>query len=219
MTYNELAELFKREGGDAQVCFSVISQNQILFGNNDTKKDIISFKNEEPIKWVKEVQEEPVSDECIYNRTLEERQRSCKFCSAACQVRIKEPVSEDLEKALAREWHGYNDRGAATVDALEDNTQELAFAKGFYRGAQWQKQQDQETIELAEDHAMLAGMEKMKEQMMAKAIDGDITFDYYGDGDKTYGCIAHDSFCLEDFGLKDRDKVKVIVIKEELNYE
>ena len=28
--------------------------------------------------------EEPVSDECIYNRTLEERQRSCKFCSAAC---------------------------------------------------------------------------------------------------------------------------------------
>jgi hypothetical protein len=61
MTYNELAELFKREGGDAQVCFSVISQNQILFGNNDTKKDIISFKNEEPIKWVKEAQEEPVS--------------------------------------------------------------------------------------------------------------------------------------------------------------
>ena len=53
----------------------------------------------------------------------------------------KESVSEDLEKALAREWHGYNDRGAATVDALEDNTQELAFAKGFYRGAKWQKKQ------------------------------------------------------------------------------
>ena len=63
MTYNELAELFKREGGDAQVCFSVISQNQILFGNNDTKKDIISFKNEEPIKWVKEVKEEPISED------------------------------------------------------------------------------------------------------------------------------------------------------------
>ena len=63
MTYNELAELFKREGGDAQVCFGVISQNQILFGNNDTKKDIISFRNDEPIKWVKETQEEPVSEE------------------------------------------------------------------------------------------------------------------------------------------------------------
>ena len=54
-----------------------------------------------------------------------------------------------------------------------------------------------------------------KEQIMAKAVEGDITFDYYGDDDKTYGCIAHDSFCLEDFGLEDRDKVKVIVIKED----
>jgi hypothetical protein len=61
MTYNELAELFKREDSDAQVCFSIISQNQMLFGNNDTKKDIISLKNEEPIKWVKDLQEEPVS--------------------------------------------------------------------------------------------------------------------------------------------------------------
>ena len=65
MTYNELAELFKREGGDAQVCFGVISQNQILFGNNDTKKDIISFRNDEPIKWVKETQEEPVSEDSV----------------------------------------------------------------------------------------------------------------------------------------------------------
>ena len=68
MTYNELAELFKREGGDAQVYFSVISQNQILFGNNDTKKDIISFKNEEPIKWVKDLQEEPVSEDLEKNK-------------------------------------------------------------------------------------------------------------------------------------------------------
>ena len=108
MTYNELAELFKRKGGDAQVCFSVISQNQILFGNNDTKKDIIGFKNEEPIKWMKDLQEEP--------------------------------ISENFAKALAEEWKGYVDRGAATVDALEDNTQELAFAKGFYRGWNYPKQ-------------------------------------------------------------------------------
>ena len=53
----------------------------------------------------------------------------------------EEPVSEDFEDALAREWQGYNDRGAATVDALEDNSQELAFAKGFYRGAKWGKNQ------------------------------------------------------------------------------
>ena len=53
----------------------------------------------------------------------------------------QEPVSSDFEEALAKEWKGYVDRGAATVDALEDNTQELAFAKGFYRGSLWQKQQ------------------------------------------------------------------------------
>ena len=53
-----------------------------------------------------------------------------------------------------------------------------------------------------------------KQQMVAKAIDGVVTFDYYDSGNKTYGCVAHDSFCLEDFGLKDRDEVKIIVIKE-----
>lgn len=151
---------------------------------------------------IHEWREEPVSDECIYNRTLEERQRSCKFCSAACQVRIKEEsVSEGLEEEIGRYF--------------KENGNKWAYVDVARHFANWQKQQDQSTIELAEDHAMLAGMEKMKEQMMAKAVDGDITFDYYGDGDKTYGCIAHDSFCLEDFGLKDRDKVKVVVIKKD----
>jgi hypothetical protein len=51
----------------------------------------------------------------------------------------------DFEEALAKEWKGYVDRGAATVDALEDNTQELAFAKGFYRGAKWQKAKNEST--------------------------------------------------------------------------
>lgn len=41
---------------------------------------------------------------------------------------------DQFEAVLADEWKGYNYRGAAAVDALEDNTQELAFAKGFYRG-------------------------------------------------------------------------------------
>ncbi len=77
-------------------------------------------------------------------------------------------------------------------------------------GANWQKEKDDEEKMLTYKH----GFEDCKEQMMAKAVDGVIIFDYYS-GDKTYGCIAHDSFCLEDFGLKDRDKVKVIVIKEE----
>ena len=54
-------------------------------------------------------------------------------------IATEEPVSKEFEKALTEEWNGYVNRGAATVDALEDNTQELAFAKGFYRGSNWQK--------------------------------------------------------------------------------
>ena len=41
----------------------------------------------------------------------------------------------------------------------------------FKAGANWQKKQDLETIELAEDHAMLAGMVKGKEETIRKACD------------------------------------------------
>ena len=57
-----------------------------------------------------------------------------------------------------------------------------------------------------------AGAKWQKEQMMAKAVDGVVTFDYY-EGDKAYGCVAHDSFCLEDLGLKDMDEVKILILK------
>ena len=39
------------------------------------------------------------------------------------------PVSEEFEEALVREWHGYNDRGAATVDTLEDIQKALDYAE------------------------------------------------------------------------------------------
>jgi hypothetical protein len=102
----------------------------------------------------------------------------------------QEPISEEFEKALAEEWQGYVDRGAATVDALEDNTQELAFAKGFYRGANWQKQ-----------------------QMMAKAIDATVHIDAGG-----YPYIPQmELYDYEkDIPLaKEGDKYKVILIKED----
>ena len=134
-----------------------------------------------------------------YNQALQDAQ-------IAIDSLQEEPVSENFENALAEEWKGYNDRGAAKVDALEDNTQELAFAKGFYRGTKWQKKQDQETIELAEDHAMLAGMEKMKEELMAKAIDAHC-FGFQG--------AALFSFRLPADNYLVGSEIKVIVIKED----
>lgn len=57
--------------------------------------------------------------------------------------------------------------------------------------------------------------EEVRQQMMKDAVDGLVTFEYYGNDNKTYGCIAHDPICLDDVGVKDTDKVKIILIKED----
>lgn len=86
---------------------------------------------------------------------------------------------------------------------------------GFVCGALWQKQQDQETIELAEDHAMLAGMEKMKEQMTSKAIDAKVKADLDPHGaDYEIQRLECEYGQLEALKIKNESKVKVIIIKE-----
>lgn len=73
--------------------------------------------------------------------------------------------------------------------------------------AEWQEKQNQKTIELAEDHAMLAGMNKMEQQMMEKGYEAFIS--------------AHNTIPVlpmkdvSDLGLDYGDKVRVIVIKED----
>lgn len=66
----------------------------------------------------------------------------------------EEPVSNDLKEAAmqyAKSKH-------------KDTTLQQIVSWDFKAGAQWQKQQDQLTIELAEDHAYLAGQEKIIEK-------------------------------------------------------
>ena len=115
----------------------------------------------------------------------------------------KEPISEDLEEEIVKRWKVLHGSGNPTpFDTFN------GIACHF---ANWQKQQDQSTIELAEDHAMLAGMEKMKEQMMAKAIDGYVIKDVEeGNGD----FLLSADYLPKSMGLKDQQRVKVIVIKE-----
>lgn len=73
------------------------------------------------IAFIDSMQEEP---KCIYNHSLEERQRFCKYCSAACQVRIKEePVSERFAfKAIPRllEMIEPTDRAKSYIAKLAD---------------------------------------------------------------------------------------------------
>ena len=72
----------------------------------------------------------------------------------------EEPVSEDLEEEIGRYFKENGDKWTYTDVARH-------FAK-------WQKEQDQSTIELAEDHAYFAGRTKTIDEMMEKAIE--ITF-------------------------------------------
>lgn len=83
---------------------------------------------------------------------------------------VEEPASEEFEEALAREWQGYNERGAAMVDALEDNTQELAFAKGFYRGSKWQEEKDNEEKVLIYKHGFDDCKEHIKEVLLSEVL-------------------------------------------------
>ena len=92
----------------------------------------------------------------------------------------EEPVSEEFEKALAEEWKGYNERGAATVDALEDNTQELAFAKGFYRGSKWQKAKDEHLIWQISSANYEKGKQEGKELIMENATEAIVAVDAGG---------------------------------------
>ena len=84
----------------------------------------------------------------------------------------EEPVSEELEEA-SKEWlRPQLDK--SYVNYGEVKMMELTHFDGYAMldaiefGAKWQKTKDQSTIELAEDHAMFAGMEKMKEEMVTK---------------------------------------------------
>ena len=80
--------------------------------------------------------------------------------------------NSDLEEACDEYYdETWDEHGgkAMVVDGCHDIWFPSQATDDFFKaGAQWQKEQDQSTIELAEDHAMLAGMEKMKEEMIDK---------------------------------------------------
>jgi len=70
-----------------------------------------------------------VEPKCIYGRTLEERKRSCKYCSAACEARIK-LVDEDLEEA-ANSYIGH-------PQEIDEDPAIFSKRKAYIAGAGWQ---------------------------------------------------------------------------------
>ena len=117
----------------------------------------------------------------------------------------EEPVSENFEEAADNAFNKVL------------NTHEIVNIRScmemFKYGAQWKEKEMQSTIELAEDHAMLAGMEKMKEQMMKDAIDVEVHIDA---GNYPYiPEIELYDYDKDEPLAKSGDKYKVVLIKED----
>lgn len=113
----------------------------------------------------------------------------------------EEPVSEDLEKEIER-W----------AETFKHNPAVMGYKETAQHFANWQKKKDQEIIETAIHHAYHNGKLEMKEQLMAKAVNGFVIEDIEeGNGD----FLLSADYLSKDMGLKDRQKVKVIVIKED----
>ena len=124
-----------------------------------------------------------------YTSDLLNLDNSCNFGNNLQE----EPVGDDLGEY---------------INELSKQFPEVSFAKLSriaVKIAKWQEKQDQKTIELAENHAMLAGMNKMEQQMMAKAIDAQC-FGFQG--------AALFSFRLPADNYLVGSEVKVIVIKK-----
>lgn len=115
----------------------------------------------------------------------------------------EQPTSEDLDEEIKNYFSGWCMRGSREQEC---------FFKTARHFAEWQRKKDQETIELAEDHAMLAGMMKEREEMMKDAIEVEIFREIKGNSEKEFQLR---SVRFKKDGIKLGDKVKIIIVKED----
>lgn len=193
-----LAEIEKRieEGIDYGCSKEIINELKSLYSS-------VSTLEVKEVELKKEIDDAFLENKCNItdNVSLAEFVRIAKYFFELGLKVQKEPVSEDLGEY---------------INELSKQFPEVSFAKLSriaVRVAKWQNQQDQSTIELAEDHAMLAGMEKMKEEMMKDATDVTVHVDAGG-----YPYIPQMELYDYDKDVplaKVGDRYKVILIKEE----
>ena len=216
----------------------VLSSNSDSFKSRDISKwayfnDLLNLSNvQRTVKNWKEPVSEDLEEEPTIPDIVDEHY---------WEMLGEESVSDDLEKVVEEivdptVLNAYGVKEIANrlrrtmIDSVSDDLgeyinklskqfPEVSFAKLSriaVRVAKWQKQQDQSTIELAEDHAMLAGMEKMKEDLMAKAKGGTVQEDYQiimDDG--TYIDLDPSMSLKPSLAVKEGERIKVIVIKED----
>lgn len=133
----------------------------------------------------------------------------------------REVIKEYLQKAAEWGRNHIEDKSEMVSEDLEEYAKKLTKGAALdkhnliwmcKKGAEWQKKKDQETIELAEDHAMLAGMNKMKEEMIKDAVDAVVYQGLYSKYVK-----ERDDEALANVlkNYNSGDKVKIIIVKEE----
>jgi hypothetical protein len=178
--------------------------------------DVIRFKGNEILE-----EEEKTHKIVGYNNELYifDDGTTDLFCEQELYELVKEPVSEDLEEASKN--YALNN---TPWDDCKDEIQE-----SFKAGTKWQKEKDESTTEdlgeyinelskqfpevsFAKLSRIVVRVTKWKEQkMMAKAVDGYVIEDVEeGNGD----FLLSADYLPKTMGLKDQQRVKVIVIKK-----
>ena len=199
--------------GDKSLIGHYLHYEPVLYNKQDKVFVTVAYPHPTGYK----VEQKSLDGGCVTEAYKDKRERiSISDITSWCYLndlhnltQKEEPVSEELEEAassFARKDSEGISNPADFYYTVADKT------RIFKAGAKWQEKKDQSTIELAEDHAMLAGMEKMEERMMAKAIDGYVIEDIEeGNGD----FLLSAEYLPKSMGLKDQQKVKVILIKGE----
>lgn len=135
----------------------------------------------------------------------------------------REVIKEHLQKAAEWGRNHFEDKSEMVSEDLKEAALKYCWehpfcdgytAYSFKAGAEWQKKKDQSTIELAEDHAMLAGMNKMKEEMMENAVEGTVKYEIGSaeipQCDRRYQVLSDPTPIAN---AKLGDKVKIIIVK------
>jgi len=109
---------------------------------------------------------------------------------------------EDLKEAAMDAWALYEYR------EHPKGLYHTCFVDGFKIGADWQKEQDKEVIELAEDHAMFAGRVQMKKELIKDAVEGEVVKDMHG--------FFHiKSVPIDGAKYKFGNRYKIIILKDD----
>ncbi|MBO7734329.1 MAG: hypothetical protein J6S67_17320 [Methanobrevibacter sp.] len=147
------------------------------------------------LEFIDSLPEEP---KCIYNRTLDERKKFCKYCSAACGVIIEEePASEDLEEEIKNYFSGW---------LMSGPREQGWFFQTARHFAEWQKQHMKEVLQTEYEK----GRFDMREELMKDAVEGVIDI-------RKWPAKAQVEFYdrLPVFNVRTGDKVKTIIVKTE----